>query len=151
MNPFFAFFLTAIVLRIRIVAAQLPTGFPPCPVKCFNATCPMQDLQCICTNVTTIGRCVGTNCSSADLAVASPFLGFCYLSTVPNFAPQTASTAASTAAVSGSNSGASNSESAHITPSSSTGGLAAHAVGNGLLAGILAVAVAIGLGFGIII
>jgi len=75
--------IAAVVLIAGLVAAQLPTGYPPCANDCVASICPGQDLDCVCTNVTTIVGCVGANCSTADANAAAPFLGFCCTSSPP--------------------------------------------------------------------
>ena len=71
------FSIAAIVLTVPLVRAQVPSGYPSCAVNCVNTTCPMEDLDCVCTNVTMIVGCIGPNCSAADASAAAPFLGFC--------------------------------------------------------------------------
>jgi len=169
MTPLFAM---VVFLLLRLVTAAVPSGYPVCAAKCVDSTCPMEDLDCICTNVTSIGSCIGSNCSSTDASSAAPFIGFCCtfshqifidldLSGTPTFGSQTASvsstgttgatgiqTTTTGSAAAGAPSGVSGgSGSGTVAPSRSAASSSGSSVGgNGLFVGFLAVFVGITVG-----
>lgn len=170
------FQVMAIVLLLRLVTAAVPSGYPACAASCVDKSCPMQDLDCICTNVTSIGVCIGSNCSSPDATSAAPFIGFCCtvhfrrkcltvdLSGTPTFGSQTATpsstgpaaaSARTTETGSVGSSGSRSVDSTSTTTSSTipSGSAAASSAGsivgrNGFLVGLLAMMVGIALSSG---
>jgi CFEM domain len=165
------FQVVAIVLLLRLVTAAVPSGYPACAASCVDKSCPMQDLDCICTNVTSIGVCIGSNCSNPDATSAAPFIGFCCtvhfrrkcltvdLSGTPTFGSQTATPSSTGPAAasarttqtgsvgsSGSRSVGSTSSTTNTIPSGSAAGSIVG--GNGFLVGLLAMMVGIALSSG---
>jgi len=63
--------LFSLVGYVAAQAAATPSGVPACLVSCSQASCPTNDLTCLCvTNIAAITECVLANCSAADQATA---------------------------------------------------------------------------------
>ena len=64
--------LVALVSYIVAQGAATPSDVPPCVINCSQASCPDDELQCICVSHTQdINLCVISNCTAADQAAAS--------------------------------------------------------------------------------
>ena len=165
--------LTLLLFLTTAIHAQsaVPSGYPACAASCVDKLCPGQyeDLDCICSNVTHIVSCVGSDCAYPAATSAAPFLGFCctppspvpncaktwwsqkdvvFLLTVdlsgsPTFTPPP-STAASSATATATATGASVNGGTATATAAHSGGHSATGKGIVFMAGTVAVIIAVG-------
>lgn len=65
------FGLLTLVGLVAAQAAPVPSGVPACVLSCSQASCPTNDLTCLCvTELAAITVCVLSNCSASDQATA---------------------------------------------------------------------------------
>jgi hypothetical protein len=66
------FALLTLVGLVASQAAPTPSGVPACLLSCSQASCPTNDLTCLCvTEISAITVCVLSNCSASDQAAAA--------------------------------------------------------------------------------
>lgn len=66
------FALLSLVGYVASQAAPSASGVPPCLLSCSQASCPTNDLTCLCvTQISAITVCVLSNCSAADQQTAA--------------------------------------------------------------------------------